>query len=779
MKSIYISLLLFLFSQLSYGQIYVNVNATGSNDGTSWNNAYLSIQDALNDTSPNDIWIASGTYYPSEQALGSYFNMWTQHNMYGGFEGSETSLDDRDLVNNEVIINGDFNNDDDLTNFNLNRTDNAIHLLVIEQGLEPVTIDGIHFWGGATSLDSDLEDFYTRGGAVLSFGSININNCHFENNVSISGAAIYTAFTSNNSISNCNFFRNRGVSQSAGILLNECTNSTITSCKFQENLATRGCLYTLYCKDITVSDCIFHLNESPEGDWGCAGYFNWNSENITMEGCDFTRHTAGSASAVYIDGRDTSYHNISFKECVFEDNACTNYGGAVYCWQCDYDMDDCTFTDNIGPNAAALYNGGATFEIMNSTFQDCAANFGGAISNYTSSDGTYENCIFSNNEANTSGAACMVGFLSDIRFTNCEFTGNTAQYGGSVYIQNDTSSAHFNTCVFLENRAVISGGAINSSGDNAISFSSCDFSINLADFGAAITSTGGPLQTFKLEIDKCIFNTNYADTQGGGLNLNNQDAIVRSSLFINNAAQADGNGGAIANNAFAGGFSSLQVINSTLADNEGLLAGGIMQFQDDTSQAALFLTNCILHQKTFPDYAVEEGTPSFTSLGGNSAYDVNLSTYLNNTNDDLGSDPLFVSNTNYQLTEGSPAIDTGVEDGAHTTDLKGKPIVGIPDKGANEYNTSVGTSNLVIENDLLQIVQNPVDQQLDFYVEGINAGQLTVRIFNIEAKRIDIQQISAQENQRYSIHTGKLTKGQYLLSISSENVLLTKAFTKM
>ena len=60
--------LLFLIPSNSFTQtIYVDVDASGSNDGSSWTNAYIYLQDALDvAVSGNDIWVAKGTYYPDE-----------------------------------------------------------------------------------------------------------------------------------------------------------------------------------------------------------------------------------------------------------------------------------------------------------------------------------------------------------------------------------------------------------------------------------------------------------------------------------------------------------------------------------------------------------------------------------------------------------------------------------------------------------------------------------------------------------------------------------------
>src|SRR5690606_70187 len=96
--------LLFQFhtAQAQSGIIYVDGDASGANDGSSWTNAYTSLQDALASAVDGDeIWIATGVYYPDEgdgqtnNARDSTFNIPSGVSLYAGFAGGEAKLEDR------------------------------------------------------------------------------------------------------------------------------------------------------------------------------------------------------------------------------------------------------------------------------------------------------------------------------------------------------------------------------------------------------------------------------------------------------------------------------------------------------------------------------------------------------------------------------------------------------------------------------------------------------------------------------------------------------------
>ena len=81
-------LLLLMTAAPAHAQIYVDTDAGGNNDGTSWTDAYTDLQTAIdNASSSSEIWIAEGIYKPGSE--GDSFTITGNIDgvgLYGGFE---------------------------------------------------------------------------------------------------------------------------------------------------------------------------------------------------------------------------------------------------------------------------------------------------------------------------------------------------------------------------------------------------------------------------------------------------------------------------------------------------------------------------------------------------------------------------------------------------------------------------------------------------------------------------------------------------------------------
>src|SRR6056297_3397667 len=102
-----------LYSQ-SEAVYYVDSKANGGGDGSSWQNAFKTLQQALDVAQdPAEIWVAAGIYYPeSAYDMGEddfrlrHFRMKNGVAVYGGFSGEETTLEERDWKENRTVLSG-------------------------------------------------------------------------------------------------------------------------------------------------------------------------------------------------------------------------------------------------------------------------------------------------------------------------------------------------------------------------------------------------------------------------------------------------------------------------------------------------------------------------------------------------------------------------------------------------------------------------------------------------------------------------------------------------
>ena len=166
MKQLLILIFALIFNSLSAQTIrFVDHNATGASDGSSWANAYISLDAALTASVPGQqIWVSAGTYKPATSFL-----VQTGVAIYGGFAGTETALNQRNPSLNLTTLSGDLLGNDITGNFDMNRIDNVQHIVTVFSNTSSAAavVDGFIFRGGHTLVGTPNADLTRRGAGIL------------------------------------------------------------------------------------------------------------------------------------------------------------------------------------------------------------------------------------------------------------------------------------------------------------------------------------------------------------------------------------------------------------------------------------------------------------------------------------------------------------------------------------------------------------------------------------------------------------------------------------
>ena len=185
-------------------RIYVDQAAVGADNGTSWTNAYTSLQDALAEArtlvpgNSVEIWVARGVYYPDIGAglaandRGLAFELVSTVAIYGGFAGGESALDQRDWLANRTILSGDIDGNDivDGDGLTVSHTGvvgaNSYHVVRASDAAPGTVLDGVSITGGqANGLGAINGVFLMRHGAGLYSrnSSLTLGNVRFQGNL--------------------------------------------------------------------------------------------------------------------------------------------------------------------------------------------------------------------------------------------------------------------------------------------------------------------------------------------------------------------------------------------------------------------------------------------------------------------------------------------------------------------------------------------------------------------------------------------------------------------
>ncbi|WP_282777249.1 HYR domain-containing protein, partial [Phaeodactylibacter xiamenensis] len=440
---------------------YVDLNATGLNNGTSWANAYNSLQDALARASSGDqVWVAAGEYLPTSGTdREASFRVASGVSIYGSLPSGASALTAQDTAAYPTILSGNIG--DPATN-----TDNVYNVVTFGPVSDFTLLKGLHITGGyadrsdnfffgngagvfnsnfATDSTSGvvLQDLMLygntavlNGGAVYSNGSIWISGCNIFQNEAEDGGAVYNGGIIR--ISSCDISQNQAVDGSGiyndnAVVAFSGTNCVLRDVKIHHNTAGDDGGGIASKEAISVYDCDISNNEIDGSGGAC--YFDLDEGTLgdsirivrTKLNNNLLTDTEDEGTAVYMNSDCPVPPVVLFAECLVQGNE--GEDGTFY-FDVDGDngdiivfLESCLFSGNtVYDDGAALMGSDDTqFWVYNTTFAgNYADDDGCVIETGSSSKATLYNCISFGNDAND-GSDGIIDAAGDIDIFNCYF----------------------------------------------------------------------------------------------------------------------------------------------------------------------------------------------------------------------------------------------------------------------------------------------------------------------------------------------------------------------
>ncbi len=554
--------------------LHVDADALAGGDGLAWGSAYDDLQLALDraevlnadEIETNDIdqiWIAEGSYLPTkrlepENERSAAFSLLDHVALYGGFEGNEAALDQRDWATHETILSGDLG-------IQADTSDNAYTVVFCGENFE-ATLDGISITGG----NADGPIYYAnpeqaRGGGIFNAGNLSVINSTISGNSAdsvgggICGSTDSTLSVTGSSISENSASSGGGISQDVG-------NLTVTNTTISNNSASSGGGGICGHKGSTVSVTSSSISENSASSDG-GGINCFNDCELSLNNSIIENNTAGSRGGgvfFFYQG------NLVVTDSTISGNTAYDDGGGIYAFHIDLTLVDSTVSDNSSTQSSGggIYQRKGNLLITNTTISDNSAKDwasginvdscetvsidSSTISNTNSAGIRIRNCFNSNIRdteisENQYGVYLEGGELSieGSIVTNCSQTGIVNEEG-SLNISNSTVSNH-------------SQGGIRSRGDLTITNSAISHN-NATDYGIA----GGIIIIGTATIEGSTISDNstlgYMSGGGGGVHMGSGNCTITDTVISGNYSQYSGGG-------IYHSFGTLTVAESTFLNN--------------------------------------------------------------------------------------------------------------------------------------------------------------------------------------------------------------------
>lgn len=376
-----IALLLFVFFssiQRAYStRYYITTDGTGT--GTSWSDALNDIQSAIDMAVEGDeIWVKTGTYTPDESDRTIAFTLSSGVKLYGGFEGSETSIEDRLTSDMDgdgtvsgweflypTVLSGEIQDDEDESN-------NSQHIVVIPSDVSSNTVfNGFTVVNGYTDVAYKNSIVYASG--LIAFGG-QVHNCLIQDCQSVSSEVSYGGgvYVSDAELVGCKV-------QSCSLFGDECFGGGV----FAEDAILESCVITA-CYAVPADD--FKA-------FGGAVYSSGSQVIDCIVTDSYISGIQGYGGGMYVLAG-------SVVNSIITNNEATAYAGGLYGLQahvanCVVANNEVTYTSAIGGGAY----GDSQTVFYNTVFWGNET--AGTSAQIKSADGEVVNCAFDSQDVGT------------------------------------------------------------------------------------------------------------------------------------------------------------------------------------------------------------------------------------------------------------------------------------------------------------------------------------------------------------------------------------------
>ena len=467
-------------------------------------------------------------------------------------------------------------------------------------------------------------------------------------------------------------------------------------------------------RDVSVENALRQASDKITD--GAAIYANNEAAEVTLENTDFKNNEVKGGNGGAIANISSKEFNIA--NALFSGNKASANGGAIY-------------------NADEMTIDGATFE-------DNAAQNGGAIANIKSAVFNIANALFSGNKASANGGA--IYNADGMTLANAEFSGNTAANGGAIY--NDTAGTMTINGATFENNATGTdgkGGAIYNAGtmtfagevtlaaattaeDGTVTASNDIYNtgtLNLngtTELNSAVTNDETLKVNGKTTLDNNISGTGDMFVNGGSLTLADSSSITQKTMSIGTGVEFSANADQLKisealNNAgtltFTGGTNTSAITGEgtlNITGNVGNTGGGIVQDAITIADSGSLTTaadKIAINEDVTEKQVTNNG--SLTLTGGTNANNISGTGVLNITDNVINADTAEIKQSGLEI-----AKDGRFKTLANLITLTGdNPAIqnngALTFTGGTNANNISGTGTLIINGEVVnnaQITQN-------------------------------------------------------------------------